>query len=119
MTTYRENAENFELWREAVDPDGTTTEKEFDEMTTEEKIQIQVDCFGPEEKLVIEAIWCRDTNGWFFRSNRDGEVFDGIMPGQANLTERNMPYREIEKHAREWAEWSSLDARGARITIEK
>jgi hypothetical protein len=48
MATYHECAENWELWAEYVDPDGTTTRTEFDAMTTDEKIQICVDCFGPE-----------------------------------------------------------------------
>lgn len=49
MTTYRENAENFELWAEYVDPGATVTREEFEKMTVTEKIQIQIDCFGDEE----------------------------------------------------------------------
>jgi len=52
MATYKENAENFELWAECVDPHGTITESEFDAMSIEEKIKIQVDCFGPQLKPV-------------------------------------------------------------------
>jgi hypothetical protein len=49
--TYQQCAENFEIWAEYVDPDGTMTRKEFDEMTTANKIQICVDCFGAEEEI--------------------------------------------------------------------
>jgi len=47
--SYLETAENYNLWGEYVDPDGTTTEAEFDEWTVEEKVNIMKDCFGPEE----------------------------------------------------------------------
>lgn len=48
--TYREIAEDFGLWSEYVDPMGTTSEDEFEQMSIEEKIKIQIDCFGEEEK---------------------------------------------------------------------
>jgi hypothetical protein len=50
MTTYQECAENWKLWAEYVDPMGTMTQTEFDEKSIEEKIQICIDCFGPEEQ---------------------------------------------------------------------
>lgn len=47
--TYEQIAEDFDLWGEYVDPNATMSEKEFDEMTTEDKVQMQVDMFGPED----------------------------------------------------------------------
>ena len=47
--TYEEIAESFELWGEYVDPSGCDTETDFNRMTVEEKIAIQVHCFGPVE----------------------------------------------------------------------
>ena len=47
--TYEQAAESYELWTEYVDPNATMTEEEFDELSTKEKIQIQIDCFGQEE----------------------------------------------------------------------
>lgn len=47
--TYKEIANNYELWCEYVDPDGVITNEEFYEMTIEEKVKIQQDCFGDEE----------------------------------------------------------------------
>jgi len=71
--TYQECAENFEIWAEYVDPDGTMTREEFDEMTTENKIQICVDCFG-KEKIKVNYqddsdgrgwnVWCGEARGW-------------------------------------------------------
>jgi len=47
--TYEQVAKKLELWQEYVDPEATMTDDEFEQLTTEEKIQIQVDCFGKEE----------------------------------------------------------------------
>ncbi len=46
--THKQCATNFALWAEYVDPSAQYTEDEFDAMSVEEKIQIQLDCFGPE-----------------------------------------------------------------------
>jgi hypothetical protein len=40
---------DFRLWQEYVDPNGTITEEQFDEMSSEEKRQIIRDCFGDDE----------------------------------------------------------------------
>jgi len=47
--TYKQTAESYELWAEYVDPNATMTKKEFDELSTEEKVKMQEDMFGPEE----------------------------------------------------------------------
>ena len=47
-----EIATNWTLWQEYVDPSATMTHEEFDAMSVEQKIQIQVDCFGPEDTEV-------------------------------------------------------------------
>jgi hypothetical protein len=47
--TYFEQATNFRLWSEYVDPSGHLTESEFNEMTVAEKISIIEGCFGWNE----------------------------------------------------------------------
>ena len=46
--TYAEIANNWNLWIEYVDQDGTMTREEFDAMTADQKIALQVEAFGPE-----------------------------------------------------------------------
>ena len=46
--TYAEISTDFNLWIEYVDADATMTKTEFDALTTEEKVEIQVQAFGPE-----------------------------------------------------------------------
>lgn len=48
--TYNETASDFRLWQEFVDPDATMTESEFDAMTVDEKVALQIEAFGPEPK---------------------------------------------------------------------
>ena len=47
--THNEIASEWNLWLDYVDPVGTMAREDFDAMPMEQKIQIQVDCFGPEE----------------------------------------------------------------------
>ena len=47
--TYEQVAENYELWSEYVDPDATMTKEEFDNLSTEEKVEMQEDMFGKED----------------------------------------------------------------------
>jgi|JI10StandDraft_1071094.scaffolds.fasta_scaffold1865152_2 hypothetical protein len=53
--SYEEVATDWELWCDYVDPSATMTKEQFDEMTTEEKIQMQIECFGEEDKNSEEA----------------------------------------------------------------
>lgn len=46
--SYIEIATVHELWCEYVDPHATMSEKDFDEMTTDEKVEMQVEMFGPD-----------------------------------------------------------------------
>lgn len=46
--TYEQIANDFALWMEYVDPNATMTEEEFEAMSVEQKIALQVECFGPE-----------------------------------------------------------------------
>ena len=48
--SYEEVATDWELWCDYADPGATMTKEQFDEMTTEEKIQMQIECFGDEEQ---------------------------------------------------------------------
>jgi hypothetical protein len=47
--TYEQISRNFQLWGEYVDPMATMTEEEFNETDLEQRLQIMVDCFGPEQ----------------------------------------------------------------------
>lgn len=47
--TREQIASDFSLWMEYVDPSGIDTEESFDAMSIERKIEIQNECFGPEE----------------------------------------------------------------------
>ena len=47
--TYEETARHYGYWCEYVDPMGTMTKEEFDSMTIEEKVQMQIDIWGEEE----------------------------------------------------------------------
>lgn len=49
--SYDEIAKDFTLWQEYVDTDGVTSKDEFDAMTIEQKVQLQIDTFGPEPDL--------------------------------------------------------------------
>jgi hypothetical protein len=53
--TYKQTANDFQLWMEYVDPHATMTQEEFDQMTTEEKIEMQVEIWGEEEDSDEEA----------------------------------------------------------------
>lgn len=46
--TYEQIAEDFTLWGEFVDTGAEMTKEEFDAMTTEEKVRMQVEAFGEE-----------------------------------------------------------------------
>lgn len=46
--TYTEIAANWALWNEYVNTDATMSRDEFDSLTTEQKVALQVEAFGPE-----------------------------------------------------------------------
>ena len=46
--TYADIAASFGLWGEYVDPDMTFSEEEFEAMSSEQRIALMVECFGPE-----------------------------------------------------------------------
>ena len=50
VLTYAAIASDLNLWGEYVDPEATMTEAEFEAMSVEEKIAVQIECFG-EERL--------------------------------------------------------------------
>lgn len=47
--SYEQIASNWDLWCEYVDTNAETDIDEFQRLTTDEKVAIQVDCFGPDE----------------------------------------------------------------------
>jgi len=47
--TYAEIAADFALWAEFVDTDATMTRDEFEALTIEQKVALQVEAFGPEQ----------------------------------------------------------------------
>ncbi len=48
--TYAEIANSLALWITYADPDGNMTREEFDAMTTDQKIDLQVEAFGAEDR---------------------------------------------------------------------
>lgn len=50
MYSYTQIADNYTLWQEYADPSGVDTEKSFNAKSTQDKIEILIACFGPEQK---------------------------------------------------------------------
>lgn len=48
--TYAEIAADFSLWIEFVDTDATMSREEFNAMSIDEKVNLQIEAFGPESK---------------------------------------------------------------------
>ncbi len=46
--TYEQIAEDFRLWGEYMDPNSEMSEEEFEALSTEEKVRMQVEAFGEE-----------------------------------------------------------------------
>lgn len=44
--TYEKIAADYRLWQEFVDPHHQMTQAEFDALTTEQKVEIQIAAFG-------------------------------------------------------------------------
>ena len=49
--TYEEIASNIYLWRDTIDRWGAMSDEEFEQTDIEDKIEILIDFFGPEEDL--------------------------------------------------------------------
>ena len=49
QATYTEIANNWNLWNEFVNTDAAMSREEFDALTTEQKVALQVEAFGPEQ----------------------------------------------------------------------
>lgn len=49
INTNEERAKNWLLWQEFVDPDGTMTKEEFDRLSIQDKIEIQVEIWGENQ----------------------------------------------------------------------
>lgn len=47
--TYYQIATDWKLWTEYVDPHATMTRQDFDDMTVEEKVAMQVYLYGQEK----------------------------------------------------------------------
>jgi hypothetical protein len=50
--TYAQIASSYSLWGEYVDPDATTSEKEFDAMSHADRVALMVEAFGPDRNSV-------------------------------------------------------------------
>jgi hypothetical protein len=64
--TYAQIATDFDLWREYVDRQGATSRDEFDAMSVADRIDLQVETFGPEAiaPTVGEVISSCKLRGW-------------------------------------------------------
>lgn len=49
--TYESIAQNWALWTSYVDDGAVMTREEFDSLSIEEKIQLQIDAFGTESNI--------------------------------------------------------------------
>jgi len=49
QATYTEIATDWRLWNEFVNTDSTMSRDEFDALTTEQKVALQIEAFGPEQ----------------------------------------------------------------------
>ena len=55
-TTYSQIASDFRLGREAIDPNATMTQAEFDAMPVDKGVALLVDAFGPEPKSIKQIV---------------------------------------------------------------
>lgn len=55
--TYAEIAANWTLWNEFVNTGAAMDRDEFDALTIEQKIRLQVDAFGPEADTETWVAW--------------------------------------------------------------
>ena len=64
--TYAQIATDFDLWREYVDRQGATSRDEFDAMSVADRIDLQVETFGPDVTVptVDEVISSCELRGW-------------------------------------------------------
>lgn len=94
--TYAEIASDWSLWTQYVDPDATMTRPEFDALTVEQRIALQVEAFGPErqeiEMTTIASALIRKGSldpakagqyiqGRLVAVGEDGEVIASFPPG--------------------------------------
>lgn len=49
--TYAEIAADYQLWVEFVDTGAAMTEAEFDALSIDQKVTLQVEAFGPEDEM--------------------------------------------------------------------
>ena len=72
--TYTEIASDRRLWDTYVDPDGHTTDAEWDAGTVEARVKFIAECFGPEVDPHPMGILCNLS---------DEEILDGPLARQA------------------------------------
>ena len=48
IRTYADIAANLDMWREYADPDMAISDEQFEAMSINERIALQVETFGPE-----------------------------------------------------------------------
>lgn len=78
--TDREIAASFDLWREYVDPDATTTREEFDALDLDERLALMASTFGPSVPTVEEVL---DRS----RVDQSGECAWGVEGGTVAIDE--------------------------------
>jgi len=53
--TFKQAAENFQLWKEYVDPNGVLSEADFNRMSVESKIEVQRKAFNETREALTDA----------------------------------------------------------------
>nr|7VZM_A Chain A, AcrIE4-F7 [Pseudomonas citronellolis] len=76
--TYQQIAEDFRLWSEYVDTAGEMSKDEFNSLSTEDKVRLQVEAFGEEKspKFSTKVTTKPDFDGFQFYIEA-GRDFDG------------------------------------------
>lgn len=96
--TYAQIADDFELWQEYVDTDGTTSRKEFDAMTHADRVALQVETFGPEPApvpTVADVLYSTDIGSCRHRWRTQGGAItvtrDVLRPALEAAYDPSMP----------------------------
>lgn len=76
LYTHRQIAEDLTMWNELVDPSGVSN---FHSLSTEEKVQLIVEAFGPDQVLAIDEVDADyDTGEWLTAPHYSGNTVHRI-----------------------------------------
>ena len=79
--TYEQIAKSYDLWGDYVDPHATMSKETFDALSTEVKVQMQIDMFGPEEEDVVCEMY------YVASPDMSEDKFTAILQGYESLVD--------------------------------